>query len=120
MNIELKLKLLERLHDQLDAHVMDIARRYVDVTGDCPNGMYPWMVEGNVIVFHGSGDYDLDIPLKFFIDTEAEFAKLERKMAKQEENHKKYLADWERKSELAELERLQLKYMSKSGVQTKF
>lgn len=120
MNLKLKLKLLERLHDQLDEHVMYVARRYRDTKNLYVDGLYPWTVEGNVITFHGNDYSDLDIPMKFFTNTEEEFARLEQEVAKESAAQKKYQEDWERKRELAELERLQLKYMSKSGVQTKF
>lgn len=117
MNLQLKFRLLERLQNELENHVWDVFKRYIDAKSILFSHPETWTIEGESIVFRGEdgckGCYDnkeIHVPMCLFVDTENAFKQLQdeqqSKKQKDEEAKQAKLAE----SELKELARLQQKY----------
>jgi len=115
--IRKKLALIDRLQDQLDAHIWKIFSMYIKENGILFNSPDGWRIEGSSIYFYGSdgcmGCYDpmsLYIPFKFFENPDEEFESLRLKRQQEKEEKEKQKKQQEKERELKELQRLQEKY----------
>lgn len=112
-----KIKKIEELRSELDAHIWTIFYRYIKAKKILFSHPANWTVDFDDIDFDGTdgcgGCYDrqsCSIPLKYFIDPDKEFASLEERTKKEKIRSEKMKQQSIKQQELKELERLKKKY----------
>lgn len=118
--IEKNINKLIKIQDQLDTHIWEVFSKYIKAESVRFSSPDIWQIQGDVITFIGTdgcmGCYDqmsLDVPLKFFIDTEKEFEILK---TEKHDKEMKYLEAVQARKETQEKnEYLRLKEKYESG-----
>lgn len=116
-NFEQKFHELQQLTNELDNYIWSIFYRYIEQEKILFNSPKGWEIDDDSIHFHGTdgcmGCYDsmsINIPLKFFINPDAEFEALSE-LQKQEQKEKEAKDRKTKESvERREFERLKQKY----------
>jgi hypothetical protein len=118
MNIFIKkLKLIERLQEEVDNYVWDVFHKYIDINQINFNSPDDWNMEGDRVYFHGSdgcmGCYDnmsVGVPIKYFENPDYEFGLLKKELEHQKLKDERLEKCRKKQKEISELKRLKKKY----------
>lgn len=116
-NITKKLRLMERIREDLDGHIWNIFSRYIKQEGILFNSPDDWHIDGDHISFYGSdgcmGCYDsmnTSIPLRYFEDPETAFAERAKEIEDAKKKKERNQREQKKRDDLKELKRLKEKY----------
>lgn len=118
MNVALKLKLINRIRDQLEQHVWNVFKKYITLHNINFNSPEEWIEKDGYIYFTGTdgcrGCYDstsISIEDEWFIDYDKELANYKEKLRIKAEKEQAEIAKAREKNAVEKERRQQQQYL---------